>query len=120
MLDDAEEPLNEVTLAVEREVAFAFDCPIGLWRDDHVDDTRRQAVNEAVRVITLVAEQGLRLDKCHQRLGLRDIVNLAAGEAERQRIAQGIDDHVDLRGEPAARAADGLVEPLFLRAPALC
>jgi hypothetical protein len=47
-------------------------------------------------------------------------VDLAAGEAERQRIAQGVDDHMDLGGQSAARAAYGLVDPPFLRAPALC
>jgi hypothetical protein len=51
---------------------------------------------------------------------LRDIVNLPTREAERQRIAQRVDDYMDFRREPAARAADGLVETPFLRAPALC
>ena len=71
-------------------------------------------------VITLVAEQGFWLDKRQQRLGLCNVVNLAAREAERQRITKGIDDYVDFRREPAARAADGLIEAPFLRAPALC
>jgi hypothetical protein len=35
-------------------------------------------------------------------------------------IAKRIDDHVDLGREAAPRAADGLVMPPFLRAPALC
>ena len=37
-----------------------------------------------------------------------------------QGVAEGIDDHVDFRREPAARAADGLIEAPFLTAPALC
>jgi hypothetical protein len=53
-------------------------------------------------------------------LGLGDVVDLAAGEAERQRIAESVDDHMDLGGQAAARAAYGLVEPPFLSAPALC
>jgi hypothetical protein len=51
---------------------------------------------------------------------LVDIVDLPAGETERQRIAQGVDDHMDFGGQAAARAAYGLVEAPFLRAPALC
>jgi hypothetical protein len=47
-------------------------------------------------------------------------VNLPAGEADRQRIAQRVDDHMDFGREPAVRAADGLVATPFLRAPALC
>ena len=73
-----------------------------------------------VGVISLVGEQGLRLDKRQQRVGLCDVMDLPTREAQRQRIAQGVDDHMDFRREPAARAADGLVETPFLRAPAEC
>jgi hypothetical protein len=47
-------------------------------------------------------------------------VDLSAGEAERQRVAQSVHDHMDLGGRAAARAAYRLVETPFLRAPALC
>jgi hypothetical protein len=47
-------------------------------------------------------------------------VDLAAGEAERQRVAESVDDHMDLGGRAATRAAYGLVETPFLSAPALC
>jgi hypothetical protein len=47
-------------------------------------------------------------------------VDMPAGEAERQRIAEGVDDHMNFGGRAAARAAYGLVEAPFLRAPALC
>lgn len=73
-----------------------------------------------IGVIPLVGQQGFRLDQRHERFGLRDIVNLPTREAERQRIAQGVDDDMDFRREPTARAADGLIETPFLRAPALC
>jgi hypothetical protein len=120
MLDYTEETLDEIALAIEREIAIAFHFPICLRRDDDLDRTRSQAVNEVIGVIALVCEQSSRLDRRQQRSGLRDIVNLAAGQNEPQRITKGIDDYVDFRREPAARAADGLVEPLFLSAPALC
>ncbi len=55
-----------------------------------------------------------------QRFGLRDVVSVATGETERQWIAQRIDDYVDFCRKAAARAADGLVAPPFLLAPALC
>jgi hypothetical protein len=51
---------------------------------------------------------------------LRDVMNLAAGQTEREWISQGIDDHMDFRGQATARTADGLVDAPFLRAPALC
>ena len=73
-----------------------------------------------IGVIALVCEQSLRLDRGQQGPGLRDVVNLTAGQDEPQRITEGIDDRVDFGREPAARAADGLIEAPFLRAPALC
>ena len=73
-----------------------------------------------IGVISFVAEQGSGLNKRQQCIGLRDVMDLPAREAERQRIAQGVDDHMDLRCEPAARAAYGLIEIPFLRAPAEC
>lgn len=75
---------------------------------------------KSIGVITLVAKQGFWLDQRQQGLRLCDVVNLASRDAECQRVAQRIDDHVDFRREPAARATDGLVEIPFLSAPALC
>ena len=73
-----------------------------------------------VSVIPFVGEEGFGLDKRRERFGLGDVVNLPARETERQRIAQSVDDSVDFCCEAAARAAYGLVEAPFLRAPALC
>ena len=85
----------------------------GKRRDDDLDRSRDQAVSEVIGVISLVCEQSSGLDQPQQRLSLRDIVDLAAGQDEPQRITKAIDDHVDFRREPTARAADGLVETLF-------
>ena len=87
MFDCAEEPLDEIAFTVEREVAITLDFPVRFGRDDHADSPRRQAVNEVIGVITLVAKQGFWVDKRQQRLCLCNVVNLAAREAERQRIA---------------------------------
>ena len=72
---------------------------------------------KAEGVITLVAEEGFGLRFRDEGFGLGDVVDLAAGEAERQQVAQGVDDHMDLGGQAAARAAYGLIDPTFLRAP---
>jgi len=57
-----------------------------------------------IGVITLVCEQSCRLEQPQQHLSLRDIVNLAAGQDEPQRISKGIDDHVDFRLSPISQA----------------
>jgi hypothetical protein len=47
-------------------------------------------------------------------------VLLTASEMKADRIAERIDGGVDLGGQPALAAADGLVGPGFLGAPAAC
>ena len=73
-----------------------------------------------VGVVSLVGEQGFRLGQRQQRVGLRDVMDLSAGEAQRQWIAYGVDDRMDFCCEPAARAADGLIAAHFFWAPAEC
>ena|SRR6185437_15441578 len=72
-----------------------------------------EAGDEAVGVVILVGEKGLRVNLDAKLFGLGYVVNLSAGETERQGIAKGVDDHVNLRRQPAARTPYGLVEPLF-------
>lgn len=120
LFDVIEEALDQVALGIEREVAVAFDRTIRFRRDDGLDRAHFQAFDEAVGVIAFVREEGLRPHLGGEGLGLIDVVDLPAGEAERQGIAQGVDDHMDFGGQPAARTSYGLVEAPFLRAPALC
>ena len=120
VLDDVEETLDQVALPVKREVAVALGLAVGFRRDDRLDGADLEAFDEGIRVISLVGEQGLRLDLRGQRLGLRDVMRLAASQADNKRIAQRIDDGVDFCRQPAARAAYGFAAPPFFRAPALC
>jgi hypothetical protein len=49
-------------------------------------------VMKPVRIISLVAEKGLGLDLGCQRFRLGDVVSVAAGEAECQWVAKGVDN----------------------------
>ena len=120
LLDEIEETLDEIALGIEREVAVALDLAVRLRRNDNFDRAGFEAGDEAVGVIALVAQKGFGLDLSGQGFGLRDVMDLAAGEAQREGIAESIDDHVDFGREAAARAPDGLVEAVFFWAPALC
>ena len=120
LFDELKETLDEVAFGVEREVAIARDLAIRFWRDDRLDRPGFEAFDEGVGIVAFVAEEGFGLHFSREGLGLGDVVDLAAGEAERQRVAESVDDHMDLGGRAAARAAYGLVEAPFLRAPALC
>ena len=120
LFDELKETLDEVALGVEGEIAIASDLTVRLWRDDWLDGSHFEALDEGVGVIAFVAEEGFGLRFSREGFSLGDVVDLAAGEAERQRVAQGVDDHMDLGGQSAARATYGLVDPPLLRAPALC
>ena len=120
LFDKVEEAFDEVAFGVERKVAIARDLAIRFWRDDRLDGAHFEARNETVGVIGFIGEEGFRLHLGGERFSLVDVVDLPACEAKRQRVAQGVDDHVDFGGQTAARAAYGLVEAPFLRAPALC
>ncbi len=120
MFDNVEESFDKVALAVERKVTWALDLPVRLGRDDDRDAACFEIVDEAVGIIALVAEKGSRLYLVGQQFGLLDVVNLPTGEAEHQRIAERIDDGMDLGRQPTARTADRFIDAVFFGAPALC
>ena len=119
LLDDVEEAFDEVAFAIEREIASALVLAVFLGRNDGRDLARFQAPDETIAVVALVADDGLRVDFRHERLGLRDVVDLSGGQADDERVAERVDDDVDFRRQPAARAPDRLVA-VFFDAPALC
>lgn len=120
VFDRIEEAFDEVAFGIEREVAGTLNLAVSLWRDDGRDAARLEAGDEAVGVITFVGDHGFRLDLGGKRFGFSDVVDVTACEADRERIAEGVDDGMDLGGQPAPRAPDGVVLAPFLRAPALC
>ena len=120
LFDELEESFDQIALAVKREIAIAFVFAIRLWRDDRLDRARLEAGDVAVGVVALVAQNGFRLYLCRERFGLGDVMDLTAGQTERERISEGVDDPMDFRGQATARTANGLVDAPFLRAPALC
>jgi hypothetical protein len=119
VLELIEEPLDEVTFAIEREVARPLDLAISFGWDDRSDSALSEGVDERVGVVGLVANQGLRVDGLDQRFCASKIMSLAGCEHQLDGIAQGVHEHVDFGGQSAARSADGL-RAVFFRAPALC
>ena len=120
LFEEVEETLDEIAFGVEREVASARRLAVGLAGDYRLDAAHGQGFDEAVGVVTLVGDDGLRLDFGEQRFGLGDVVSLTAGQADRQRIAERVDDGVDLGRQPAARPPNRFRAAVFLGAPALC
>ena len=119
MLELIEEALDEVAFAIECEIACPLDLAIGLGRDDGSDPPAGEDGDEGIGIVALVANQGFGLGVFDERLGADEIVGLPGREHQLDRIAQGIDEGVDFRGQSAARSADRL-RAVFFRAPAEC
>jgi len=109
VFDDIEEALDEVALGIEGEVAWPLHLSIGFGWDDWPDLAHLEMVNEAVAVVGFVSDHRIHLDLLGERDGLSDVMGLAAGEADHQRVAEGIDDGVDLGRQSSARATDRFV-----------
>ena len=112
--------IDEIAFAIESKIGVARRDPIGLgWNDRH-DASALERLDQGIGVIGLVGQEGLRFDLFEQRRGLADIGGLSRRERQGDRIAERIDDGMDLRGQSASGSADGLVFAFFFWAPALC
>jgi hypothetical protein len=101
VFDFEEEALDEVAFAVERVVA------VDLWgggsgRDDCDRVLSGDDIAERFRVIAFVAEDMIGWQIGDQSLGVGVVTGLTGRENEPEGVAQGIDDGVDLGGQPAA------------------
>jgi len=119
MFEHVEETFDEIAFAVEGEIARARGFSVGLGWDDWGDRSIAEGGDEGVGVEGLVGDQSAGIDGFNQRFGTSEIVILARTEHHLDRIAEGIDERVNLGGQSAAGSADGL-RAVFFWAPALC
>ena len=119
VLELVEEALDEVALAIEREIAGAEALAVGLGRDHRGDAPLGQAVDEPIASKALSPIKAA-VSAASVSVSAHAIMRLARREHQFDGIAQGIDERVDFGGQSAARAADGLLFAPFFRAPALC
>src|SRR4051794_14415756 len=119
LLDQVDEPLDLLAFLVQMLVIIARHFPVLLRRDHRLGPLPPRRLHDRVTVEGLVGDERTRLVPLHQRLGLRDVRLLAPRQDELDRVAQGVDENVDLGAESAPRAAEGLapLPPLF---PAAC
>jgi hypothetical protein len=108
-----EEALDEVALAVKCEIAIAFCLSVGFGGNYRRDFSLRKAIDERISIVGLVCDQGFWIGIFNQVLGASQIVNLPCREQQIGRIAQGVDEGVNFRCQPATRSTDGLVAVFF-------
>ena len=83
--------------------------------------TRASASNAPrLRRGKLVGDQRSGLHRGQEVVRSRQVVRFTAGQEEAERIAERIDQRMDLGAQSAARAPDCLVLARFFWAPALC
>ena len=115
MFELVEETLNEVAFAVEGEIARARGCSVGFGWDDWRDRSIVEGADEGVGVEGLVGDQSAGIDGFDERFGASQIVILARAEHHLDRIAEGVDERVNLGGQSAAGSADRLGAVFFGR-----
>ena len=89
----------------------------GITGGDAAFDKR---LDQRVAVIAFVSHEHLGIDLIEQRFGLRDIGRLARRERRRNRVAERIDNGMNIGRQAAAGSSNGLVFAVFFGAPALC
>lgn len=119
MLDFVPEALGEITFAVERKIAVALLLSVFPWRDHWGDGSPSERLDQRIGVVGLVADKSARIGSFEERFRGGQIMRLSWCQHQVERIAQGINEHVDLGAQSSARFADGL-RAVFFRAPALC
>ena len=121
LLEFGEEILDQVARLEQVSVIVAAHFPVGLGRDHHGLAGGEERIDDPLLGIErLVGDQRLGLHRWQELVGADEIVRLAAGQGEANRIAERIDQRVDFGAQSAARAADRLVLAGFFWAPALC
>ena len=121
LLELGKEVLDEVARLVEVFVEGARRLA-GCARWDHrrLAGFSERLEHALVRIERFVGNERLGFKLWEQGIGSGQIMLLTAGEMKAGRIAERIDGGVDLGGQPALAAADRLVRPSFLGAPAAC
>ena len=121
LFEFGEEILNQMARLVEVPIVVPRHAAIGFGGNDGRFAGLGQRFDDPlVGIERLVADQHVGLHVWQEVVSTDEIVRLATGEEEGDRVAQRIDQRVDLGAQSAARAPDRLVFFGFFLAPALC
>src|SRR3954449_13064737 len=104
-----EDVLDEVAPAVHLVVEADGSLAVGLGRDHRGGAAIVKLRSEPVGVERFVAKQSAEDDTLDQRLHADAVVALTGQQDEAHQSAEGVDQGDNLGGQPAARAANGLI-----------
>jgi hypothetical protein len=102
-LDPSEEVLDQMARGIKLPVIVARRGPVGPRRDHRRFASRCQRLKDAcIGVERLVGDQRVGLHRGQQVVGTLQVVRLTAGQQEVERVAQRVDQSVDLGAQSAA------------------
>ena len=121
LLELGEKVLDQVACRVEVVVEGARYLA-GLARGDHrrLASLGQRLEHPRVGIECFVGDERLGLKLREQGIGSSQVMVLTTGEMKADWIAERIHQRVDLGGQPALAAADGLILANFLGAPTAC
>ena len=120
LLDTAKEILNQVTLFVKLLVVIANRQAASLGRDEGgLFGGSQEFQHPFVRVISLIRNKSGRLHVRQKAIRTNQVMRLASGQMEANRIAERIDQSVDFGAQSTTGSTNGLVFTNFFLAPAL-
>lgn len=118
--ESVEESLNEIARLVSLPGIVMRATSIASRWNDGLGSRGLEGVYICVAVVTLVSDDGISSNGRDQGRPLGDVRNLAGGENQSQRIAQGIYAGVNLCRQPTPRAAARLIATVYFGALAEC
>ncbi len=114
LFEFAEEIFDQVACFVELRVELAGRCSVFLGRDHAGLSGGGQRPEDAiVGILGLVGDRQVGGHLRMQGIGSGQIVNLSGGQQEAQRVAEGVDQGMDLDAQPALAATHRLIVIFF-------
>src|SRR5258708_37666901 len=109
MLEFIEEAFDEVSFAVKREIASPWHLTIGFWRNHRGDPSLSESVDQRIRVVSLISNQGFWIGAVDQLLRPGQIVGRSRRQHRFHRIAQSVDQRVEFGRQSTAGYAYRLI-----------
>src|SRR5271169_1066185 len=110
LLEFGEEVLDQMSRHVEVSVVIAGHPAIGLGRDDScLAGSGERRDDPLVSIKRLVRDQRVSLHRGQEVVGADQIMSLSAGQKEVDRVAERIEQGVDLGAQSTTRSPDRLV-----------
>ena len=112
MFNPAKVTLNEIAVLILMLVIRCRVVAIGAWRNNRLGTKLGNLLTQRVRVKGLVGHDSIRINVLQQRGRLRDVMSLPPGQDESSKIAQALDQCVNLGSQPTTGSPDRL-RPFF-------